>query len=388
MSFNVGGLRREQPFRIRRIGHFGYHTPDLSGTIDFLTNKLGLVLSDVDDFTSRVPELPKEHALGYFLRCGTDHHTIVVGSQMLVDTREPDRRGAVVGQVSWQVGSLQEVVDGVGFLDRNTRIRRVGRDAPGSNWHAYAYDPDGYIHEVFYGMEQIGWDGRSKPAAMYHRAFHECPELPQISEHQEVKEALRRDEAGGGYRPDDGVEATYDVDGILMARPFKLTRLARVSLFVADPERSLAFYRDVLGLTVTQRIGIKGHEGIFLRADNEHHSLAIYPSALQSELNCAAAIGFSVATYRQLKDARRFLEEQGVAILDLPAELSPGVRYGFWVKGPDQIAIQIFYGMDCVDRNGDAPNPATLPMPFDRWPDAIEHGGPAWFEPPFMGPLA
>lgn len=346
------------------------------------------MLSDVDDFTSRMPELPKEHALGYFLRCGTDHHTIVVGSQMLVDTREPDRKGAVVGQVSWQVGSLQEVVDGVDFLDRSTRIRRVGRDAPGSNWHAYAYDPDGYIHEVFYGMEQIGWDGRSKPATMYGRAFHTCPELPQISEHQEVDDALARDGAGGGYRPGNDVEAAFEVDGILMARPFKLTRLARIALFVADPESSLAFYRDVLGLTVTQRVKIKGHEGIFLRADNEHHTLAIYPSALRDELNCAAAIGFSVATYRQLQDARGFLEEQGVAILDLPAELSPGVRYGFWVQGPDRIAIQIFYGMDCVDRNGDAPSPATLPLPFDSWPETIEHGGPAWFEPPFMGPLA
>ena len=29
---------------------------------------------------------------------------------------------------------------------------------PGSNWNAYPFDPDGHVNEIFYGIEQIGWD--------------------------------------------------------------------------------------------------------------------------------------------------------------------------------------------------------------------------------------
>lgn len=387
MTFTTGGLRLEQPFRIRRIGHFGYHSPDITATIEFLTRKLGLNISDIDDFSSRLKQpLPKVDATGWFLRCGPDHHTLVVGSQNLIDTREPARKGAVVNQLSWQVGSLQEVVDGVSFLDRKAKLRRIGRDTPGSNWHAYAYDPDGYVNEIFYGMEQIGWDGRSKPETMYDRGFTTLPELPQIPEYIEVDNALLRKGADGGYRWNEPREAKYQVEGILMPQPFKLTHLGRVALYVADLQASLDFYCGVLGLKLSERFSVLGHECAFLRADAEHHTLALYPKALREQLGFAAGCGFAVATYQQLVEARQFLEKQGVRILDLPAELSPGVHYGFWVQGPDTVAIQIFYGMDRVGLDGVAPKPATLPVPCSQWPESIVHGGTAWFEPPFLGP--
>ena len=96
-QYLVGGLELPRPFRVRRIGHIGYHSPDVDATAQFLAKALGLQQSDVDDFTSRVPQLSKKDATGYFFRCGTDHHTVVIGSQALVDTREPARRGALVG---------------------------------------------------------------------------------------------------------------------------------------------------------------------------------------------------------------------------------------------------------------------------------------------------
>lgn len=388
MTYTVGGLRLDQPFRIRRIGHFGYHSPEVAGTFSFLTDLLGLKPSDVDDFTSRVPQLPREHATGYFLRCGTDHHTVVLGSQMLVDTREPARKGSVVGQISWQVGSLQEVVDGTGFLDKNARIRRVGRDAPGSNWHAYAYDPDGYIHEIFYGMEQIGWDGRSKPASMYDRAFHETPELPQVSEASEVDSALARGDDLVGFRNGPRAASTFAVEGILMDQPFKITRLGRIVLYVQDLEASIAFYTGILGLKVSERFDVDGLPCAFLRAEGEHHTLALYPSALRTDHGCAAGIGFAVASYQQLRDAYRFLVQKGVRVRSFDPRLSPGVHYGFWVQGPDQVAIQLYYGMDRVNRDGSAPSPTTFPTDPADWPDSIEPGAAAWDEPPFLGPLA
>ena len=61
---------------------------------------------------------------------------------------------------------------------------------PGSNWHVYVYDPDGHTNELYYGIEQIGWNQLSKPTEMYYRGFREKPSLPQMSEIAEVAEAL------------------------------------------------------------------------------------------------------------------------------------------------------------------------------------------------------
>ena len=49
-----------------------------------------------------------------------------------------------------------------------------GRDMPGSNWHTYLLDPDGHSNELYYGIEQIGWDGYSKPQSMYDRGFNDA----------------------------------------------------------------------------------------------------------------------------------------------------------------------------------------------------------------------
>ncbi|RJF95575.1 VOC family protein [Noviherbaspirillum saxi] len=388
MAYNVEGILLDRPFRIRRIGHFGHHTHDISATVDFTASKLGLLPSDQHDFHRRFPELGKTDATGWFFRCASDHHCLVVASHKLLATMEPARTGEIVNQLSWQIGSLQEVVDAIEYLDKNAKLRRVGRDAPGSNYHAYAYDPDGYVNEVYYGMEQIGWDGCSKPDTMYHQALKTCPELPRQPEYLEVDDSHTRNEHLNGFRWRESRPASYPVAGILMPQPFKLTHLGRITLFVSDLPTSLDFYCNVMGLKVTERLKVRGHECAYLRADNEHHTLALYPNALRDILGFSASYGMAVATYEQLKAARRFLQEQGLRILNVPAELSPGVRYGFWVQGPDPVAVHIYYGMDRIGRDGIAPQPTTLPLSASDWPETIVHGGPAWYDPAFLGPWA
>src|SRR3989454_10513008 len=96
-----------------------------------------------------------------------------------------------INQITWQCGSLGEIVRAFGFFkERGVEIHRVGRDMPGSNWHVYVYDPDGHTIELYYGIEQIGWNQLSKPTEMYYRGFREKPSLPQVSEIAEVAEAL------------------------------------------------------------------------------------------------------------------------------------------------------------------------------------------------------
>ena len=83
--------------------------------------------------------------------------------------------GNTINQITWQVGSLKEVVEGHKWLTSlGAPMVRTGRDMPGSNWHTYVKDPDGHVNELFYGIEQIGWTGHSKPKQMYAREFHDC----------------------------------------------------------------------------------------------------------------------------------------------------------------------------------------------------------------------
>jgi len=394
MKYDVGGLQLDRPFRVRRLGHFGFHTNNVNDTVEFMTGILGLSISDTEDFSARSTEpISEEDARAWFLRLGSDHHTVVLGSQNLLDKLEPARAGQLVNQMSWQVGTLQEVSDGMDFIAENATLRRIGRDAPGSNWHSYAYDPDGYVIEIFYGIEQIGWDGKSKPRSMYDRGFTTRPDLPQIPEYQEVDQAAARgDDVHAGYRYEEARRATFNVDGILLPRPFKLTRLAKVGVFVEDVESSTAFYRDVLGLAVSERVTVNGHDCVYLRADSEHHSLALYPAALRDVYETeghsfGVTCGFAIANYRQLKDAYQFFVDNDVKILDLPPQLSPGVKYGFWIQGPNKVAIEIFYGMDRVGLDGSV-TAKSFPPSVSEWPDSITHGGAGWYDLPLMGPFA
>ena len=125
---------------------------------------------------------------------------------------------------------------------------------PGSNWHTYIRDPDGHTVELYYGMEQIGWDGRSKPETLYYRAFREQPELPQISEEQEVRDAVAKGiDINAGNTIHDRGDEEYVVAGVKLPRPFKVTNIGPMSLFVADVGASEAFYTADHGLRARPR---------------------------------------------------------------------------------------------------------------------------------------
>src|SRR3989442_5262035 len=94
------------------------------------------------------------------------------------------KRQGNVNQFTWQVVPLQEISDAFDwFTKRGKPIRRAGRDLPGSNWHFYPPDPEGHTNELYYGIEQIGWDGYSKPPDMYGVRYAKPPPLPHKAQH-------------------------------------------------------------------------------------------------------------------------------------------------------------------------------------------------------------
>lgn len=387
MDYTVEGVASERPFRIARLGHTGWSSIDLLGTIDFLRRRLGLMVSDAVTFPNMPETIAPDLAKAYFVRCASDHHTLVLASREAHLTRAP-ADSPMVGQLSWQVGTLRQVSDGIDYLKDRAVLGRLGRDCPGSNWHVYFSDPDGYTNELFYGMEQIGWDGRSKPVSMYDRGFRERFTLPQIAEEAEVERAAARGDVFDGWRdPIDGA-ATFDLGGVIAERPFRVTRLGRMLLDVRDLEASVRFYVDVLGLRETERRSVDGHTCVFLRAGEEHHSLVLCERGLFAGLGFRAAAGLAVPDYGQILAARDALTAEGLEIVELPPALSAGISYGFWVKGPDEMGFQLFTGMQRVERDGSAPQPSASPPPLATWPERLPAGERGWYEPPFLGPLA
>ncbi|GAC1316144.1 MAG: hypothetical protein NVSMB2_08740 [Chloroflexota bacterium] len=397
--YDVGGVLLNRPFKIRRLGHFGFNFTHLDEALRFYTDVLGFVPSDELDFSHILPPALTEgldRTTGYFTRYGTDHHAFVLFPREQLERMGMGGGEVTVNQITWQVGSLREVGNSLDyFAAQGIQVGRVGRDTPGSNWHAYPVDPDGHTNELYYGIEQVGWDGYSKPRAMYNRGFHERPPLPQMSEFDEVQEAMQAGiDLHSGARAIEQNPRIYDVDGILLARPFKIVRIGPVRLFVNDLQRSLDYYTRVLGLVVSCEITYRGHRCVFLRANTEHHSLALYPLGLRSELGLSQhttclSFGMQVANYRQLKDALLFLRHRGVTIRELPAELSPGIDYSALAIDPDGHAVQLYYYMQQVGADGQA-SPLPLDAPgresLESWPETVEARSDTFMGEAFLGP--
>jgi len=399
VKYNVGGVMLDRPFKIRRLGHFGFNLTNMDEGVRFYTDLLGFRVSDVIDFSRRAKTPDQLAGLGdpkgYFTRYGGDHHALVLFNKRVRDALgRGDKPGVTINQITWQVGSLREVGGAIQwFAKKGTKLQRSGRDMPGSNWHTYLFDHDGHQNELYYGIEQIGWNGHSKPRAMYDREFHEPPALPQISEFEELQQALKRGvDISSGHRHVDSLPATYDVDGVLLPRPFKIVRLGPVELFVQDLEAAERFYCETLGFTLTEEVNWRGHRCLFLRANTEHHSLALYPLAAREPLGLSAhsscmSLGLQLANYRQLRDAVSFFRKHGARFADVPPELYPGIDYAAHVLDPDGHCLKLYYYMEQVGWDG-KPRPRELRRRVSNgeWPETVEPMSDTYEGEPYLGP--
>jgi len=399
-KFDVGGILLNQPFKIRRLGHFGFNLANMDDGVRFYIDWLGFRVSDVMDYSKRAKTPDQVAGLGdpngYFTRYGTDHHAMVLFPKRVRDALgRSEKPGITVNQITWQVGSLREVGEGIKwFQEKNIKIQRSGRDMPGSNWHTYLFDPDGHQNELYYGIEQIGWDGYSKPRIMYDRGFDHPPDLPQVSEQQEVQDALTKNvNLLSGYRSVEKLPAVFDVDGISLPRPFKIVRLGPVYLFVENPAAAESFYRNVLGFTLSEEIVFKDQRCVFLRCNTEHHSLALFPLALRDGLGLSshskcASFGLQVANYRQLRDAVKFFRDHDVKVTEvIPPDLHPGIDYAVQVFDPDGHCIQLYHAMEQIGWDGKPrPRESRKPRVLSQWPEVLEADSNAYLGEPFLGP--
>jgi catechol 2,3-dioxygenase len=120
-------------------------------------------------------------------------------------------------------------------------------------------------------------------------------------------------------------------------------RIGHVHLKVADLERSLRFYCDVLGFELTQRYGA---QGAFLSAGGYHHNIG---------LNTCESLGgsppppgttglYHVAivypTRNALADALRRVLEAGI---ELDGASDHGVSEALYLRDPDDNGIELYW---------------------------------------------
>jgi len=402
--YNVGGVLLDRPFKITRLGHFGINAIRMEEALHFYHALLGFRIVDIRDQYPEGRAVPDEFKpfgdlRGFFFRYSHDHHAFVLYNHRFrgaTDRLGRWREQVTVNQITWQCSTLEEIVNAhAWFKEKGCNVIRAGRDMPGSNWHVYLMDPDWFQNELYYGMEQIGWNGHSKPWDMHDREFREAPDLPQMSEYREVEDAIDRgSDLLSGYRDVEPLDEKYNVNGILLGRPFKITKIGPVRLFCEDMDAAIGFYRDTLGFIETETVDYKGHRCVFLRNNTEHHSMALYPIGLRSVLGCREdsqlfAFAVRLGNYQQLRNAVGFFRAHGCEVReDIPRELYPGVDYTAFVVDPDGQLIQLYTTMEQVGWDG-KPRPAAdrrRIKPGD-WPDAIEPTSDTGMGEPFLGPL-
>jgi catechol 2,3-dioxygenase len=120
-------------------------------------------------------------------------------------------------------------------------------------------------------------------------------------------------------------------------------RIGHVHLKVADLERALAFYRDVLGFEVTQQIG---NSAAFLSAGGYHHHIGLNTwESLGGQAPSAGTTGlYHLAilypTRAELGDALRRLVDAGVP-LDGASE--HGVSEALYLRDPDGNGVELYW---------------------------------------------
>ena len=119
--------------------------------------------------------------------------------------------------------------------------------------------------------------------------------------------------------------------------------MGHVHLKVADLERALGFYRDVLGFELTQRFG---SSAAFLSAGGYHHHIGLNTWESDGSLPPAKGttglyhLAILYPTRAELGDALRRLQKAGVP---LEGASDHGVSEAFYLRDPDGNGVELYW---------------------------------------------
>jgi catechol 2,3-dioxygenase-like lactoylglutathione lyase family enzyme len=145
------------PIQVKKIGHVVFNVSDIERTTKFWTDIMGFHVSDRN-----------ERGM-VFLRNASDHHTI--GLAQARENELPKAGHVGFSHCALEVESVAQLFKIREFLRaKGVKLKYEGRKGPGCNTGVEFFDPDGFTIELYAAMDQIGWDGKSRPASEWRRA--------------------------------------------------------------------------------------------------------------------------------------------------------------------------------------------------------------------------
>lgn len=148
------------PFDIRKLGHVVLKVQDLQRSVDFYTQVMGFRVSDV------YPDSMVRGGMVFF-RCNTDHHCLAVVGGAPAEARHQE-----LHHLAFEVATLDEVVRAREHLRRHgVQIDFEGRRRAGCQIAVEFRDPDQHLLEIYWGLDQVGSDGRVRPPEEWREAL-------------------------------------------------------------------------------------------------------------------------------------------------------------------------------------------------------------------------
>ena len=162
-----------------------------------------------------------------------------------------------------------------------------------------------------------------------------------------------------------------------MAKGFTISRVGHIGIQVTDVDKSLTWYRDILGLTLTGRWPMGEHgEMAFMRFDDDHHNIVLFshPTEVTDEnrhagYNGLQHIALEVEDRDEWLKALTDLRHKDVEIIDGPLVHGPegggaAGRYlggsgsrSFYFLDPDGNRLEIYTDMMKVPEGEQFPRP-------------------------------
>jgi catechol-2,3-dioxygenase len=139
----------------------------------------------------------------------------------------------------------------------------------------------------------------------------------------------------------------------------KVTSLGHLGFYVRDMERSVAFYRDILGMQVSDR---SPRGAVFMTAQDrlaEHHELLLVPGRNDSgNVNVLQQISFHCASLADVKEFYRVFVDNKVPINRV---VSHGNTVSIYAQDPDGNSVEVYWPTGI-----DVPQPFGEPMDLTK----------------------
>ncbi len=172
------------PFEIRKLGHVVLQVLDVRRSVAFYTQVLGFKVSDVYPDSMMAGKM-------VFMRCNADHHGVA-----LIGNAFGESERVELHHVAFEVATIDEVFRVREHLQAHgVKIAFEGRRRAGCQIAVEFRDPDGHWLEIYWGLDQVGTHGTSRPPEQWREAFslEEAVDTPPIGQDTTLRDpSLRR----------------------------------------------------------------------------------------------------------------------------------------------------------------------------------------------------